>query len=152
MSTCPTCLQEIETVDATFGTRLREARIAEELTREDLAEVLGYQRTSIVTRWESGQLVPKDIEVVETVAAAVSVTPAWLLYGVLEPKLFTDVADALVEYFDSEPVEDDESGEVEGEEVLADNYYPDFNDDESTHTITSGVTRPEILNRIRGES
>lgn len=88
---CPTCGQELPTEADTFGTRVQAARVEQEMTRQDLATALGYERTSIVTRWESGQLQPTEIPVVESVAMALRVTPAWLLYGVQEPQLFDEV-------------------------------------------------------------
>jgi len=111
---CPTCGQELPTESNTFGSRIEAARVQREMTRQDLADALGYERTSIVTRWETGQLEPTEISVVESVALALDVTPAWLLYGVQEPKLFTDVADALVEYYQDE---------VDGEPVLVEDEY-----------------------------
>lgn len=146
MNTCPTCGSEITVEEATFGTRLRQARIELELTKEDLAASLGYERTSIVTRWESGQLVPRDIEVVETVAYVLGVTPAWLLYGVQEPKLFTEVADAV----DIEPPDEDAISEDEFEEPHDEVPHAEWVDEDEidpTSTEASGRARPAILNR-----
>ena len=127
---CPTCGQELPTESNTFGSRVEAVRVQREMTRQDLADALGYERTSIVTRWETGQLAPTEIAIVESVAQALDVTPAWLLYGVQEPKLFTDLGDANVQEF----YEDD----VEGEPVLVDSY-PELPAKESPEDIIARI-------------
>jgi len=138
MSTCPTCFQEIEILPDSFGNRVQLARFDQGFSRTEMASELGYTRTSMVTRWENGTVVPKDIETVELIAAVLDVTPAWLLYGVQEPKLFEQTADALV------------VDEVEGEEVLVDEDFEIFSDDDDTES--SGRTRPEILDKLADRS
>ena len=133
--TCPTCGREYDVPEDTFAARLQKGRIERGLTRAELGSALGYQRSSVITRWETSNLQPSDIAVVESLAAALDTTPAWLLYGVQEDPLpdmttFGDGANVDVETFGDGYV----AGESEGEEVPVD---PD--------------DRPGILKKLKGE-
>ena len=145
MKTCPTCDQVLPDEDLdTFGYRMKEARIALGWGKEDLADILGYNRTTQITRWEECTLTPRDIDVVETLAGVLEVTPAWLLYGVQEPKLF-EVEDAIVtDDLDDDIVEG--HGEFFGAE---DEPVPETFTNE-TDTDSSGESRPAILDKIKG--
>ena len=164
---CPTCEQEMPIADDTFASRLREARVDQSLSRSDLAEVLGYERTSVITRWESGGLIPRDTEIIETIAAALDTTPAWLLYGVQEPKLFTEVGDAIEversmvpDEFEGEPalLDDATAGlpvkllppDIDDSDDDWDEWVEEPTEDEST--TTSGKARPAILKQLQDES
>ena len=156
MSTCPTCHQEIPIKPDTFGNRVQLARAAKGWDRSEMADEMGYERTSMITRWEEGTVVPKDIETVEFLSTVLDVTPAWLLYGVQEPKLF-DVPDAVA------PVDDQYAEDlVEGEEVVVDLNYTgpadlDLAKDEPESSAEDTVRRrpamlDEILGKLEGKS
>lgn len=79
---CPTCGQLYPADLDTFGGRVQAARVAAGTTRTELAEQIGYVRQTVVTKWETGRApMPDSIELVEKLAAALNVTPEYLIFG-----------------------------------------------------------------------
>lgn len=66
-----------------FRGRYRELRDQEGLTQEQLAERLGITQGT-VAHWLNGRRSPKSLEAYESLASALRVHPAWLLYGIGE--------------------------------------------------------------------
>lgn len=134
---CPTCNQELPTASDTFGSRVEAARVQLELTRQELAEALGYQRTSIVTRWETGQLEPAVIAIIEQVAMVLKVTPAWLLYGVRELDEIPEPVEPPIVTVTEDEVGDD---------------FPDWSDsDDQVTEVPKQESPADIIRRIRAE-
>lgn len=63
-----------------FPARLRESRLAHELTQGDLATLAGYKDRRGIWWLESGKGKP-DIAQVERIAVILGVSAAWLAYG-----------------------------------------------------------------------
>ena len=55
---CPTCGHECIDLSITFGKRLREVRRRMGLSREEVADLLGYDVMTI-RRWETGKHKPR---------------------------------------------------------------------------------------------
>ena len=78
-----------------FGSRLREAREAAELTQEGLGQKI--ERTgAAISQWERGENFPDSLELLLLLPDALNVTFMWLFYGRGEknPIEGTDMSDS----------------------------------------------------------
>lgn len=66
-------------MDSTFAQRLREARKARGMTQAELARTLEIHEVELA-RYERGRFKPRQ-ERAERLAQALSVSPAWLVFG-----------------------------------------------------------------------
>ena len=67
-------------LDATkIGARIRAIREELGYTQKDLAEELGFNKSTI-QRYESGEIKKIKIPVIQAIAATLNVNPEWLLY------------------------------------------------------------------------
>ena len=69
---------ELEKAKLGIGTRLREARVSRRLTQEQLAKLAGTSQT-VVQKIENGVILRP--RVVDGLALALDVNPAWLQWG-----------------------------------------------------------------------
>ena len=67
----------MEAQHRTFGEKLKEARKAEKMTQEQLADILSVSRQAI-TKWESDKGIP-DVENLKLISQALSVSIDYLL-------------------------------------------------------------------------
>lgn len=65
---------------ATFGERLRAARLAKHLTQTQAAEYCGYEGHQAVANWESGNNFP-ELETVVMLAGLLDRSIDWLVWG-----------------------------------------------------------------------
>lgn len=65
--------------------RLRDARIAKNYTFSELAQLAGIPSRQTVYNIETGRQVA-SVEQIETLSAALGVSPAWLAFGIEESK------------------------------------------------------------------
>jgi transcriptional regulator with XRE-family HTH domain len=65
---------------ATFGERLRQARLAAGLSHRNLAIACGLKNHSMIGHWESGTTEP-GFALTEVLAAALGVSACWLAFG-----------------------------------------------------------------------
>jgi transcriptional regulator with XRE-family HTH domain len=73
-----------KSASATFGENLRAARMAANMTQDDLSTALGFQRNTTVSAWESRSTVPLP-KTIREIATALGCAPAILLRGVTTP-------------------------------------------------------------------
>lgn len=64
----------------TIGQRIRDARTARKLTQSGLARAVDITESQTVSNWERGVQRP-GLQTVDRIAAALDVSPAWLLTG-----------------------------------------------------------------------
>ena len=76
-SVVPTDPSKAESLDARFGVALRRLRDLRKLSQEDLAEAIGYNRTTIGL-WERGRKSP-TLAAVAALSAALGVSASELL-------------------------------------------------------------------------
>lgn len=74
-----------------LGQRIREARIANGFSQEDLGDALSLTRSS-VSLWEKGLSAPEQANL-QTLADVLKVTPDYLLYGKGKPPTKTKQPD-----------------------------------------------------------
>lgn len=67
-----------------FRQRLRETRLASNLTLDELAAAVGYRGKQMIGHLESGRNAP-TIAICEELAGALNVRAAWLAYGDGDP-------------------------------------------------------------------
>src|SRR5262245_49891347 len=68
-----------------FAFNLRQARERLKLTQEALAHRLGFKRTTPISQWERDENLIPEPRTIERLAAALEMSPAQLLDGVVTP-------------------------------------------------------------------
>ncbi|HWQ13885.1 MAG TPA: helix-turn-helix transcriptional regulator [Roseiflexaceae bacterium] len=83
-------MKQQSNVDEIVGQRLRELRLRQNITQDELARMLGTSRTTI-THYEAGRR-PMTVSTIVAIAAALKVPPAALLGALAGPGGSDDMA------------------------------------------------------------
>ena len=63
----------------TIGKKIREARIAEGMTQQELGDLIGVQKSAIA-KYESGRVVNIKRSTLQTIASALNIRPSELIF------------------------------------------------------------------------
>ena len=90
-----------------IGTRIKEARIAKNMTQEELGKIVGVQKSAIA-KYENGRVINIKRSTLQKIASALNINPTNLLFeespkeaASLHVKIITDfeLMDALKDYY-----------------------------------------------------